>query len=46
MIITMGVPRILEPILAIYNVVGIIGPAPRDIKTNQDSFTFKVLKAI
>lgn len=46
MIITMGISRILEPIISVHNVVGIIEPAPRNIKTNQKSLMFKALKGI
>jgi len=46
MIITMGISRILEPIVGVHNVVGIIEPAPRNIKTNQKSLTFKALKGV
>lgn len=46
MIITMGISRILEPILSVHNVVGIIEPAPRNSKTNQKSLIFKALKNV
>lgn len=46
MIITMGISRILEPILNIHNVVGIIEPAPRNSETNQKSSVFKALKSV
>ncbi len=46
MIITMGMSRILKPIVSIHNVVGIIEPAPRNIKTNQKSLIFKAFKGV
>lgn len=46
MIITMGMSRILKPIVSIHNVVGIIEPASRNIKTNQKSLIFKALKDV
>lgn len=46
MIITMGISRILEPIVSVHNVVGIIEPAPRNIKTNQKSLMFKAIKSV
>jgi len=44
--ITMGISRILEPILNAHNIVGIIEPAPRNIKTNQRTLNIKVLRSI
>jgi len=44
MIITMGISRILEPIISVHNVVGIIEPSPRDTKINQKTLIFKILR--
>jgi len=46
MIITMGLSRIVEPIVNLHNVVGIIECAPRNKTKTQDSISYKILKKI
>lgn len=46
MIITMGISRIVEPIVNLHNVVGVIECAPRKKAKTQDSILYKILKKI
>ncbi|MFW3344166.1 methionyl-tRNA formyltransferase [Aliarcobacter butzleri] len=46
MIITMGLSRIVEPIVNLHNVVGVIECAPRKKAKTQDSIPYKILKKI